>query len=288
MKGFNVAQWTKDMIDGLPNYSDGHPLIKEAMIYSLEAGGKRIRPQLLLGACDLFSDDFAEALKFSYAIEYIHTYSLVHDDLPAMDDDDFRRGKMATHKKYGEAMGILVGDALLNYGYEIMIASVLDSCKNPLIMTRKMAAMGEIGYAAGMGGMISGQVADILNPGSELLQYIHLNKTGKLIMAALKAGSIIGGASDFELEKIQEYGYAIGLGFQIKDDILDLVGTQETMGKPVGSDLKQDKTTYPSVYGLEGAKDQLQDLEKQARKALKAINKSTDFFETLTNQIFSF
>jgi len=247
---------------------DYPPFIYDSMAYSLLSKGKRLRPILLLAACEaaiagapedgmppglMESFKLACATDFACAIEMIHTYSLIHDDLPVLDNDDLRRGRPTNHKVYGEAMALLAGDALLNMAYEVMVEACTkyryQSCVN---------AMTEVARAAGINGMIGGQVMDVYTQGKEIdeetLHYIHTNKTAALIIASVAAGAIIGGADEADLRKFKRAALNMGLAFQIMDDILDVTGKEEDLGKPIGSDAKNAKNTYVSLFGLERAK----------------------------------
>lgn len=228
--------------------------IYNAMKYSLAAGGKRLRPVLALAVCDILGGNRNDILPFACAIEMIHTYSLIHDDLPAMDNDDYRRGMPSNHKVFGEAMAILAGDALLNKAYELMISHIM---KKEGDLKAYVRAMNVIAGSAGAEGMIRGQTLDIGCEGCELsedtLEYMHRCKTGALITAAVLAGACIGRAAETEYEALKEYAANIGLAFQIKDDIMDVEGSLERMGKMSGKDAASGKNTYVSVYGLDKA-----------------------------------
>lgn len=254
--------------------------VLDAMRYSACAGGKRIRPVLLMSAFSIFSDNYESALPFCAAIEYIHTYSLIHDDLPAMDNDELRRGIPTCHIKYSEAIAILAGDALLNYAYEKMLESPL--------MTSGYA-MKEIAKAAGKSGMIGGQVVDIENEGNkielELLNELHALKTGALIRAACKAGAFLGGASYEDAEKLGEFGSLIGMAFQIKDDILDKTSSLEELGKPVGSDEKNDKTTYLSHFSIEECEDIINQLTERANIIMNDFGERGNFLKELATDL---
>lgn len=245
------------------------PSIKEAMHYSLEAGGKRIRPLLLFATLDAFGIDPKKGLLAAAAIEMIHTYSLIHDDLPSMDNDDLRRGKPTNHKVFGEAIAILAGDALLTYSFEIMgkIPSEIASSDTKLQLVIEMAK------AAGTEGMVGGQVADMEGEGKALgleeLEYIHIHKTGKLLKYSVVAGALLSGANQDLVDKLSKFAHHLGLAFQIQDDILDLEGTQELLGKPVGSDTSNQKSTYPQLLSIEGAKTELR----------KQLDLSKDYLE---------
>ena len=242
--------------DGIPRN------LNTAMRYSLLAGGKRLRPTLLLAACHLLLDDVSAALPFAAAVEMIHTYSLIHDDLPAMDNDDLRRGKPSNHKAFGEATAILAGDALLNLAYELMGRSA-----HP----RALKALSAIASAAGSSGMIAGQAADMWMEGREadqdMLRYIHSHKTADLITAPVVAGLILAGADDRQLEQGRMYGCHLGLAFQIVDDLLDELGDEAKMGKRLGKDHAVGKLTWPGLYGIEQARDEA---ARQIDMAVKA------------------
>lgn len=241
--------------------------IYEAMSYSLKAGGKRFRPILHLETVKLLGKDPKEYLDSACALEYIHTYSLIHDDLPAMDNDDFRRGKPTNHKVFGEDIAILAGDGLLNAAYEILFRKMVN---NP---SRQMATGADlIAEKAGANGMVGGQVVDVQSEGKqidlELLEYIHQNKTAALIEAAVLSAALMAGAGEEECNALKEYALNLGLAFQISDDILDVEGDFNALGKPIGSDAENHKTTFASYYGLEEAKIKLQEVVKKATTAL--------------------
>ncbi len=237
--------------------------IYEAMRYSVFAGGKRLRPVLAVAACEMSGGNRKDVADFACALEMIHTYSLIHDDLPAMDNDDFRRGLPTCHKKFNEAIAVLAGDALLNMAYEVMIDSVISKSDKKF-----QRAMKYIANAAGAGGMVGGQVIDVISEGkkidSDTILYIHKNKTAALIAAALKAGGVIGGMTDAEIRLMENAGENVGIAFQIKDDILDVTSTTEVLGKPVLSDEKNDKITYVTMSGMEKAEKDLRDLTGEA------------------------
>lgn len=230
-------------------------LLKESMLYSLTAGGKRIRPILLLATLEAFGKDKSLGYEAACAVEMIHTYSLIHDDLPSMDDDDLRRGKPTNHKVFGEAAAILAGDALLTYSFQIVT-------KANLSPETKLLVIEELAHAAGAEGMVGGQMADIEGEEKKLslkeLEYIHEHKTGKLLSFGIIAGAIIAGASENQLSHLKNFSYHLGLAFQIQDDILDIEGNEQLLGKPVGSDTDKDKATYPALLGMENAKEKLQ------------------------------
>ncbi|WP_304339932.1 polyprenyl synthetase family protein [Metaclostridioides mangenotii] len=259
----------------------------EAMNYSLSAGGKRLRPILTLEACKIVGGNEEDAIPFAVAIEMIHTYSLIHDDLPALDNDDLRRGRPTNHKVYGEAMGILAGDALLNYAFEIMLKGSLGK-NNP---EKYLRAVYEIARHAGIYGMIGGQVVDVESEdkkiGKEKLDYIHNNKTAAMIIGCMRAGAIVGGADQVELESVTNYAKNIGLSFQIVDDILDIVGDEEKLGKKVNSDIENNKSTYPSLLGLEKSRDIATELISDAKNSIETTFESADFLKGLADYIIS-
>lgn len=257
----------------------------ESMNYSLKAGGKRLRPILTLEACKIVGGEEEDAIAFAVAIEMIHTYSLIHDDLPALDNDDLRRGRKTNHKVYGEAMAILAGDGLLNYAYEIMLKESIGK-KDP---EKYLKAINEIAKSAGIYGMIGGQVVDIESEGKKIdmdkLDFIHMNKTAAIIIGCMRAGAIIGNATDKQLEDITKYAKNIGLSFQIVDDILDIVGDEAKLGKNVGSDIDNEKSTYPSLIGLEKSKEVANQLIKEAKASINQISKDNAFLNGLAEYI---
>ncbi len=259
--------------------------IFDSMNYSLKAGGKRLRPILTLEACKLVGGNEKDAYPFAVAIEMIHTYSLIHDDLPALDNDDLRRGRKTNHKVYGEAMAILAGDGLLNYAYEIMLRESLSKGEPE----KYLKAINEIAKVSGIYGMIGGQVVDIESEGKsidmEKLDFIHMNKTAAIIIGCMRAGAIIGGASEEELENVTKYAKNIGLSFQIVDDILDIVGDEAKLGKKVGSDIDNEKSTYPSLIGLEKSKETANKLIAEAKMSIDYINKDSEFLNNLADYI---
>ncbi len=258
-------------------------LIFEAMNYSVKAGGKRLRPILMLETFKLFGEDEAKVYPFMAAIEFIHTYSLVHDDLPAMDDDEFRRGQKTTHAKFGEDIGILAGDGLLNYAYEVMSEAVV---KNP----DAAEAMAVIAKKAGAYGMVGGQTVDVVNEGKKLdietINFIHNLKTAALIEASMMAGAILGGASKEQILQVESIAKNIGMAFQIQDDILDVTGDEAKLGKPVLSDEKNEKDTYITLIGLEESKQKVEDLSNLAIDGIKALG-DNEFLVTLVEKLIS-
>lgn len=246
--------------------------LREAMNYSLEAGGKRIRPALVLTAAQAVqgaSSAWNAALPVACSVEYIHTYSLIHDDLPAMDNDDFRRGKPTNHKVFGEAMAILAGDALLTHAFRLIPYAVRLS---GVSAETALAIVEDLSTLSGASGMVGGQAADMLGEQGITniadLEYIHLHKTSDLIVFSVTAGGRIGGASDDQLKRLALYGRNIGLAFQIQDDILDLVGDESKLGKSTNSDVAQRKVTYPFLIGLDESKAKVAKLTEEAKCAV--------------------
>ncbi len=277
-KGLQVESELKYIFDNLKSNSIDtavRDLFNEMLYYPISAGGKRIRPILTLLACQLFDKDYSKAITAGVALEFIHTYSLVHDDLPAMDNDDMRRGVPTTHVKYGEANAILVGDGLLTHAFQILCsANVDDSVLRGLVF--------ELSSAAGVAGMVYGQFIDLYyekhDIDFEMLKVLHSKKTGALIKCACRMGAIVGNSSDKNLEYITEYGEAIGLTFQIQDDILDYTADEKLLGKTVGKDAKSDKLTYVKQFGLDGAREQARIVTDRAIEVLGKIqnaNKDT-------------
>jgi geranylgeranyl diphosphate synthase type II len=259
--------------------------LKESMTYSLRAGGKRIRPILCLVSTELFGLDRSKILSFAAGLECIHTYSLIHDDLPAMDNDDLRRGQPTNHIAYGEALAILAGDGLLTEAFSLMLSTELPS-------DRIVQAVQKIATAAGPKGMVGGQALDITMTGQdghesfEGLKTMHNLKTGALIEAACSCGALLAGANHDDLERTSQYGQSIGLAFQVADDILDVIGDRETLGKTPGGDEKQGKLTYPSLLGLEASRHWGQQLVAQAHEALSPYTSpSADFLRELAQYI---
>lgn len=257
--------------------SQAQRLIDDAMLYSLKAGGKRIRPLLLIEMCLAFGGTYEEAIDFAMGIEMIHTYSLIHDDLPCMDDDDLRRGKPTNHVIYGYDMAVLAGDGLLNKAYEVMLDRVIKAHNSP----REIQAMSEILKASGSHGMILGQVADIKYQSDDMdvetLDFINHHKTGKLIIAAMKSGAILGGACVEEVDAVAKIADRMGLLFQVVDDLLDLIGSAEKLGKRTQMDIKNDKFTYPMLLGLENTQKRIKQLEHEILKGIKALSIQSEF-----------
>jgi len=280
----------KHLLDFLPKVDDNSSSINEAMEYSLLAGGKRIRPVLLLAACDFAGGDIMSALPYACAIEYIHTYSLIHDDLPAMDDDDIRRGVATNHKVFGEAIAILAGDGLLSSAFEAMSKDLLLYFDDPNMLKSRIRAMYEIAKGSGCKGMIAGQIADIEAEGKqcskELLDYIHVNKTAALIKAAVKAGAHIGGANKDMLSDLTEYAENLGLAFQVADDLLDVCGNEAELGKKTNADIEKGKATFPSLYGIDESRKKLKELTYNATAALSSYyTNRAEFFVSIAEEL---
>lgn len=269
----------KDLYEFIDGLTDSDETLLDAMRYSVKAGGKRIRPILMLKTAEMLGVERKEVLPFAIAIELIHTYSLIHDDLPAMDNDDYRRGKLTNHKVYGEAMAILAGDGLLNLAYEVILRNVSG--------INKINAARLISRFAGFGGMIGGQASDVNNEGKpcdeNTLKFIHANKTGKLITASVLAASCLSG--DKYIAELKRYGENLGLLFQITDDVLDVSSTKEVLGKSINKDVNSGKTTYVTTYGLEKAKQLAKDAYLDAVDAVKDI-KNNDFLVDFAKLVF--
>ena len=275
------ALYIEKLIDKYSYKVEYPSVIHESMRYSINAGGKRIRPILLMETAKMFDAENTDYERLSVAIEMIHTYSLIHDDLPAMDDDELRRGKPTNHIVYGENMAILAGDGLLNNAYELMLSGYAEA-KNK---DEYIKAVSEIAKAAGVLGMVGGQVADILSEtnevSAEVLDYIHNHKTGALLCASINAGAILSQCSEMELDCVSRYATAIGRMFQIVDDILDVVGDEKTLGKKVGVDSEHNKLTYPHFYGLEQSYAEVDRLYDEAINAINPIGEKAKFLNEL-------
>ena len=272
----------------LPEESGYQKTIFEAMNYSVRAGGKRLRPLLMQETCRLFTGAVEECVKpFMAAIEMIHTYSLVHDDLPAMDNDEYRRGKKTTHAKFGENLGILAGDGLLNLAYEVMSRAVLNA-ERPYRAAKAMAVIAE---KSGVYGMVGGQTVDVINDGKKMdldtIMYIHNLKTAALIEASMMAGAVLGGADEKQVKIIERIAKNIGIAFQIQDDILDVTSTTEVLGKPVHSDEKNQKVTYVSICGIEQSGKNVEQYSREAIALLDELNKNNDFLRQLITQLIN-
>ena len=281
----------KDIIDKsleklVPPARTFPPSVHDAMRYSLFAGGKRVRPILAIAAAEALGARTADLLPIAGSLELIHTYSLIHDDLPVMDNDDFRRGQPTCHKKFGEALAILAGDGLLNMAFEIL------SDPRRLKATpanRLLAIIREISTASGVFGMVGGQVVDMESEGKDIdfptLEYIHTRKTGALIRASVRVGAMYAKAGKRQFLALTHYGEMVGLAFQIADDILDITGTQEETGKDVGSDLKKGKKTFPSFYGLEESRRRASEVADTAIASLQGFGRTADPLRELAKYI---
>lgn len=277
------------LMDFIPDVDHKSITLYEAMKYSLTAGGKRIRPVLLLAACDFCGGNVEEALPYACAIEYIQTYSLIHDDLPCMDDDDLRRGVPTNHKVYGEAMAVLAGDGLQSAAFEVMNKDMLLYFDNPDALKKRIKASYEISKGSGCRGIVAGQVADMEAEGKscskEMLDYIHLSKTADLIIAAVRAGAYLGNPDSTMLEDLSIFAESLGLAFQIRDDLLDVEGEEEQMGKKSGMDTINEKATYPALHGIEKSRERLQELTDTAINALEKYYDNAEVFTRLAKQL---
>lgn len=293
----NFKEELKDRVDHieailkeyLPKEEGWQKTVIAAMNYSVLAGGKRLRPMLMEETYRLFGGKGREIEPFMAAIEMIHTYSLVHDNLPAMDNDEYRRGRKTTHVVYGEAMAILAGDGLLNYAFETAMKSFTMEGD----LEKKARALSVLAQKAGIYGMIGGQTADIEAEDlgdqvtTEHLMFIHAHKTSALIEAAMMTGAILAGASQEETAQIEKAAYEIGIAFQIQDDILDVTSTLEMLGKPIGSDAKNHKTTYVTLKGLEESRKEQQELSLHAIETIRNIGYSNDFLMELVTSLIT-
>lgn len=277
------------LLDFIPEIDHKSFTLYDSMRYSLTAGGKRIRPVLLLAACEFCGYDVKLALPYACAIEYIHTYSLIHDDLPSMDNDDLRRGIPTNHKVYGENIAILAGDGLLTTAFEVMTKDMLLYFDNPKELKKRIKATYEIAKGAGCRGMVAGQLSDIESEGkncsNELIDYIHLNKTAALMISAVRAGCYLGGVDGQKLYDLTDYAECIGLAFQIADDLLDICGNELATGKKTGNDAVLKKSTFPKVYGLEKSRKRLQELTDRAINLLLPYYDEAEFFTFLAKEL---
>ena len=259
------------------------PRLAESMEYSLMAGGKRLRPILVMAAADAVGARGTDFVQAACGIEMIHTYSLIHDDLPAMDNDDYRRGKLTNHKVFGEALAILAGDALLTQAFEVILRQQGVPAQVLLEVLREMS------IAAGPNGMVGGQVIDMLSEGKRIsmeeLRKMHMGKTGALFRVAIRSGAILGGASEAQLAALTTYADCFGLAFQITDDILDVVGDEAVIGKPVGSDERNEKSTYVTLTSLDEAKKLAADTVQQALEALEIFDDEAKFLRDLVKML---
>jgi geranylgeranyl diphosphate synthase type II len=258
------------------------------MRYSVFAGGKRLRPILVIAGAEAVGGQMEDVMPTACCFELIHTYSLVHDDLPAMDDDDYRRGRLTNHRVFGEAIAVLAGDALLTHALGLIAVNFGLGKAAPEAFPRVLA---EITGAAGTGGMVGGQVVDIQSAGKtvppDTLEYIHTRKTASLIRGALRSGALLAGASETALAALTAYGERIGLAFQIVDDILDVEGSRETLGKTAGKDERQQKITYPGLHGLAASKAHAATLTREAHAALAPLGRAAEPLHALADFILS-
>ena len=282
---------TEEILKGyLPKAEGFQRRVLEAMDYAVSAGGKRLRPLLMRESAALFGDAGEGLSCFMAAIEFIHTYSLIHDDLPALDNDDYRRGRKTTHVVYGEDIAVIAGDGFLNYAYETALRA-FDNAVTLEDYQRTARAVKILGQKAGVYGMVGGQCADLLaeKPDTEVteeqLLFIHKNKTAALIQAAMMIGAVLAGADENAVEQIERCAGNIGIAFQIQDDILDVTSSLEVLGKPTGSDVKNHKLTYVAMHGLEESKRQVEALSEEAVEILRTFPHRNDFLETLVEQL---
>ena len=277
-----LPQTDKDRPDGMqiPKH------LCEAMRYSLLAGGKRVRPVLLLATCEMLGGDAEQARVPAAALEMIHTYSLIHDDLPGMDNDDYRRGRLTNHKVFGEGFAILAGDGLLNYAYECILKNALDHGGN---LEGHVRAAREIAQRAGVGGMVAGQSIDLLSehhePNEATLHYIHMHKTADLLTAPLLAAAYIAGADEKAISALTTFGACVGLAFQIDDDLLDVLGDAKDLGKQTGMDEQRGKMTWPALVGVEAARQKSQALWAEAENALSGFGEAAWFLRAFAEAL---
>lgn len=282
--------WTEKVNNALEMYvaekDTPESTIYKAMKYSAMAGGKRLRPVLALAVAGMLGGREEDVLPYACAIEMIHTYSLIHDDLPAMDNDDYRRGRLTNHKVFGEAMAVLAGDGLLNLAFETMLNYSSKAGGDSLARIRAMAIIAE---SAGTKGMIGGQIVDLESEGKDIsestLEYMHRCKTGALIKAPILSSAILCGAVESELARLEEYAVNLGLAFQIKDDIMDVESSFEKMGKPAGSDAANNKSTFVTLYGLEKSKEMLHEITTKASAALDCFGEKAGFLRKLADYL---
>lgn len=275
----------KTILRYLPKEEGFASNLAAAMNYSMKAGGKRLRPILMKETYAMFGGTGEVIEPFMVGMEMIHTHSLIHDDLPALDNDEYRRGKKTTHVVFGEAMGILSGDALLNYAYEVLFHAFDLSADNE----RVVLALQVLAAKTGIYGMLGGQSVDVENDGKPLslsmLEYIYKNKTSALIEASMMVGAILAGADDGSIRTMEQIGYLVGIAFQIQDDILDVTSTSEELGKPVGSDEKNHKTTYVTLVGLDAALQEVERLSREALSLLDGLEEKNPFLYQLVEEL---
>ncbi len=279
------------LLDFIPDIDQKSITLYDSMKYSLTAGGKRIRPVLLMAACEFCGGKAEEALPYACAIEYIHTYSLIHDDLPCMDDDELRRGQPTNHVIYGDGVATLAGDGLQSAAYEAMQRDMLLYFDNIDALKCRIRAAYEIVKGAGVTGMVAGQIADVeaenKRCSKELLDYIHITKTADMIIGAVRAGARLGCCNEHDLDNLTTFAENLGLAFQVCDDILDVEGDQELLGKEVGHDEANCKATYPALYGLEESKAKLRELTDAAKEALAEYYDNAELFVELAEMLAS-
>ena len=275
-----INEFLKNYFNNKGSYNK---IIYDSASYSLNIGGKRIRPMLMLLTYNMYKKNWREILEFSSAIEMINTYSLIHDDLPCMDDDDLRRGKPTNHKVYGENIAVHAGDALLNEAMNLMMKCAIRDGEKVLIASQKIAE------ASGADGMIGGQIVDIINEGKKIseeeLKYMHMKKTGELIKGSIVAGAILGEAPKEDIIKLERFGKNLGLAFQIKDDILDVIGNTEKLGKNVLSDEESNKTNFITMYGLDYCIKECERLTRESIEILESLSVNTDDLKNLTTKL---
>jgi len=272
----------------LPSVTAYPPLIHQAVRYSVFAGGKRLRPILVTAGAEAVGGSAETVMPAACAIELLHTYSLVHDDLPAMDNDDLRRGQPTCHKVFGEATAILAGDALLTLSFAVLAQLPQSAGISP---ERVVRVISELAHAAGTRGLIGGQAVDLASEGGivdeDMLEYIHTRKTGALIRVSVRTGAILSAASEKQLQKLTNYANSLGLAFQIVDDILDVVGDEQVIGKPVGSDQRNQKATYPALFGLKAARQKAAEAAETALSSLNGFGAEADFLRRLVHFVTS-
>lgn len=273
----------QQLAEFLPSDNVQPLIIFEAMRYSLFAGGKRLRPILLMAASDAVGGNGLNYLPIACGLEMIHTYSLIHDDLPAMDNDDYRRGKLTNHKVYGEGMAILAGDGLLTAAFDSMLS------QTGVEPERLLKVIREISIAAGPYGMVGGQAIDLQSEGKSLdrntVRFMHQAKTGALFKAAIRAGAILAGADNSKIDALTKYADCFGLAFQITDDILDVIGSQEKIGKPIGSDIRNQKATYVTLYSLEEAQKMAKQVIDNAMESLMDFGPEADILRNFVTYL---
>lgn len=268
----------------LPRKDEYPKTIHKAMRYSLFAGGKRIRPYLTMSTYEIYRKEVDKIVPVAAAIEMLHTYSLIHDDLPDIDNDDYRRGKKSCHILFGEGQALLAGDALLVSSFDLITLSEIKS-------EYKVNFVRELAEVAGVNGLIGGQMIDIESEGKKVdqktINYIHNNKTAKLIQLSVRFGAMAGGAPESELKALEDYGGKMGLAFQIADDLLDIEGTPDELGKSVGKDKIEGKATYPSVFGIADSKSKLQELIKEARESIAPLGEKAELLDALAEYMLT-